>query len=102
MIKNAEDILLQKKIENPIIHIKTFKTESTYCLSVEDNGGGIEKTIVDKVFDPYFTTKEKMDGTGLGLYMSKIIIEEHCQGTLITYNSPKGAVFEITLKIINE
>ena len=97
LIKNAEDILLEKEIENPCIKIKTYDDENNSYLSVEDNGGGIPKDIIDKIFDPYFSTKTKKDGTGLGLYMSKTIIEEHCRGKLDVYNNKYGAVFKITL-----
>ena len=94
LMKNAEDILLEKKIENPIIKIET----EDKVLRVRDNAGGIPSDIIDKVFDPYFSTKTKKDGTGLGLYMSKTIIEEHCNGVLKCYNDKNGAVFEIILK----
>ena len=97
LIKNAEDILLEKKIENPCIKIKTYDDENNSYLSVEDNGGGIPKDIIDKIFDPYFSTKTKKNGTGLGLYMSKTIIEEHCNGKLIASNSDTGAKFTIIL-----
>jgi len=93
IIKNAEDILLEKRIENPKITIKTEKNILTIC----DNGGGIPNDILEKIFDPYFSTKTKKDGTGLGLYMSKTIIEKHCDGILSVYNDDKGAVFEIKL-----
>ncbi len=97
LIKNAEDILLEKKIENPTIHIKTYKKDSKLILEVSDNAGGVPKDILPKIFDPYFSTKTKKDGTGLGLYMSKTIIEEHCGGTLSVSNSGVGAVFRVEI-----
>ena len=94
LVKNAEDVLLDLEIENPEIVIKSHNK----VLTISDNGGGIPDDIMDKIFDPYFSTKTKKDGTGLGLYMSKTIIEEHCGGVLNTYNDENGAVFEIILK----
>ncbi len=93
LIKNAEDILIQKKIENPTIIIETKEN----ILSISDNGGGIGEDIIGKIFDPYFSTKKEKDGTGLGLYMSKTIIEEHCDGELTVSNDDNGAVFTIVL-----
>ena len=92
LIKNAEDILLEKKVEKPYIKIITQGNR----LKVYDNGGGIPEDIIDKIFDPYFSTKS-LNGTGLGLYMSKTIIEEHCQGKLSVKNEKDGAVFTIEL-----
>jgi len=97
LIKNAEDILLDKKIEGAKIIIKTVGNK----LIVSDNGGGIPEDIIDKIFDPYFSTKTKKDGTGLGLYMSKTIIEDHCGGKLTVSNNEDGAVFQIELKEID-
>jgi signal transduction histidine kinase len=98
LIKNAQDILLEKKIENPKITIRTYKENNQFILIISDNGGGICTDIMDNIFDPYFTTKEKRDGTGLGLYMSKTIIEEHCGGTISVSNGLFGAEFKIMLK----
>ncbi len=95
LIKNAEDALIENNIENGHIKISTYTENDTYVLKVSDNAGGIPKDIIDKIFDPYFSTKIKKDGTGLGLYMSKIIIEEHCDGTLHASNDDNGAVFKI-------
>ena len=93
LIKNAEDILIEKEISNPIIEIIIDKNK----LIISDNAGGIPDNIIEKIFDPYFSTKTKKDGTGLGLYMSKIIIEKHCGGKLLVENTKKGASFSITL-----
>lgn len=94
LMKNAEDALLDNNIENPTIAIST----DGYIFRVEDNGGGISLDIIDKIFDPYFSTKTQKDGTGLGLYMSKTIIERNCGGKLNVYNGTDGAIFEIILK----
>ncbi len=94
LLKNAEDILIEKNIEDPVITIVT--TDNS--LSIKDNGGGVPEDIIDKIFDPYFSTKTEKNGTGLGLYMSKVIIEEHCGGKLSVVNDEYGAVFTIELK----
>jgi len=93
LIKNAEDVLLEKDIENPIIKIKTKDN----ILFISDNGGGISEELMDKIFDPYFSTKLGKNGTGLGLYMSKTIIEDHCNGKLSVENGEEGAIFKIEL-----
>ena len=95
LIKNAEDILLEKEIKYPVISIETQDN----ILRVKDNAGGVPKDIIEKIFNPYFSTKTQKDGTGLGLYMSKTIIEEHCGGELHVYNDENGAVFEIKLPV---
>ena len=97
-IKNAEDVLVEKEIQNPKIEIRTYKKDNDLILEVADNGGGVPKEIMDKIFDPYFSTKTTRGGTGLGLYMSKTIIEEHCGGKLLLRNDEKGAIFSIVLK----
>ena len=93
ILKNAEDILLDTKTKNPTIEISLDKTKIT----IKDNGGGVPEKILNQIFDPYFSTKTKKNGTGLGLYMSKIIVEEHCNGKLDITNSKDGAIFSIEL-----
>lgn len=101
LLKNAEDALIERKIDNRTIVISTYKNNhNKVIIDISDNGGGIENSIIDKIFDPYFSTKNKKDGTGLGLYMSKIIINEHCEGSLKVKNDEKGAVFSIELPIL--
>ncbi len=98
IIKNAEDILIENKVKKPFIKIETYEESENKILAISDNGGGISQEIMLKIFDPYFSTKTKKNGTGLGLYMSKIIVEEHCGGLLQVSNSGDGAVFEIIIK----
>ena len=93
LIKNAEDVLLEKNIKDPTITIDVKDN----VLKVMDNGGGIPKDIIDKIFDPYFSTKTEKNGTGLGLYMCKTIIEDHCGGKLKVENGNEGAIFSIIL-----
>ena len=97
LIKNAKDVLVAKKIQNPKLSIKTVSKQDSLTLLVCDNGGGIDPRIIEKIFDPYFSTKDDAQGTGLGLYMSKMIIQEHHNGTLSTYNTKNGACFKIDL-----
>ncbi|MBF0274610.1 MAG: sensor histidine kinase [Nitrospinae bacterium] len=71
-------------------------------IEVEDSGGGIDEKNINKVFEPYFSTKEATQGTGIGLYMSKTIIEQHMLGQLTVRNGKDGAIFRITLRIMND
>jgi len=101
IITNAKQILLEKKIEKPRISIKV-KNDKTYTyISIKDNAGGIKVEPIDKIFEPYFTTKESTGGTGIGLYMSKLIIEKSMGGILIAKNKNKGASFIIRLKKVD-
>jgi len=91
IINNAKDALVENKIEDKQIYI-TIKNEK---ISIEDNGGGIDKEIIQRVFEPYFTTKEQGKGTGMGLYMSKMIMESNMNGMLNVKNTTNGVMFEI-------
>jgi len=102
IIKNAQDILLENQIEYPVITI-TGRDEGQYqIVEISDNAGGIPLEIIDKIFEPYFSTKGEKTGTGLGLYMSKLIIEKHCKGELKADNIENGALFTIRLPLENE
>ncbi|QOY55839.1 sensor histidine kinase [Candidatus Sulfurimonas marisnigri] len=98
ILKNAQDNFKEKKIKDPEITI-TCKCDSDdkIILDICDNGGGIPEEIIDKIFDPYFSTKNELNGTGLGLYMSKTIVEEHHNGNLLVNNSKDGVCFTIEL-----
>ncbi len=97
LVKNAEDVLLERGVRNPRIEIVSGYKEGKHFLQVRDNGGGIAPEFLGRIYEPNFSTKNEK-GTGIGLYMSKIIIEEHCGGTLKVENSREGAVFTIELE----
>jgi len=98
LIKNSKDVLTLKNVKNPKILIISTCQKDKLVVEVCDNGGGVDEDIKEKIFEPYFSTKDKKSGTGLGLYMSKMIIEEHMGGELSVRNTKEGACF--TLKLV--
>ena len=98
LLKNAQDALIERKVENATIWVRTYEENETFMVEVEDNAGGIDISILDKIFDPYFSTKSEKNGTGLGLYMSKTIVQEHCHGSLNAINTDFGVKFIIKIR----
>jgi signal transduction histidine kinase len=102
LIKNSSDVFEEQNIKNPKLIFdltKIIESDIEYVnIIIKDNGGGIPKDIIDKIFNPYFSTKGK-NGTGIGLYMSKSIIEKHHNGTMDVYNENNGAVFNIKVPL---
>lgn len=86
LINNAKDQLIIKKVESKIIFLKAKKENNVLVISITDNAGGVDKENIHKIFDPYFTTKEENNGTGIGLYMSKNIIQNNMSGQLVVQN----------------
>lgn len=97
LINNSRDALGATK--DGFIKINLIKKDDMVIITVEDNGGGIKADIIHQIFDPYFTTKFKSHEKGLGLYISKNIIENSMRGTLSVANSDKGALFKIELPL---
>ncbi len=97
ILSNANDALKIKEIQNPKIIIRLEDSKDRYILSISDNAGGVDTDKLDKVFDPYFTTKHKSQGRGVGLYMAKMVIEEGLQGRLTLENKRDGACFSIEI-----
>ena len=97
LLKNAEDALLEKQVKNASIHIVSFSDKTNHYFEVCDNAGGIDEDVIGNIFNAYFTTKEDGKGTGLGLYMSKKIIQEHCGGELSVENVEGGVCFRVSL-----
>ena len=98
-IKNAQDNFKERHIESATLTITTFDINDGVGVEICDNGGGIDESIHEQIYDPYFSTKSKKNGTGLGLYMSKMIIEEHHHGKLTHYNREGGVCFHITIPL---
>ena len=104
---NAKDALKQTLGDEKYIIIDVFKKEDNLIIQIKDSAKGIDEKIIDKIFEPYFTTKHKFKGTGIGLYMSKLLVEKHLKGSIKTSNTEftfmdkihKGALFEIILPI---
>jgi len=107
IFNNAKDVLLEKEIKNKFVNIEILKNDDLVIVKIHDNAGGIPDEIKGKIFDPYFTTKHKSQGTGIGLFMSKKIITQHFNGNIevnnreITMNNEKfyGAEFSINIKL---
>lgn len=97
LINNAKDAVTQHAHDDKKIKISVSEDEVSFIFRVCDNGGGIDTSIMEKIFDPYFTTKENLNGCGLGLYMSKLIITQNLKGTITTENKDEGACFTIRL-----
>ena len=81
---------IKKEIVNPLITISIKENENSIIIYIKDNALGIDKEIIDKVFDPYFTTKHKSQGTGLGLYISKMIMEKSFNAEIVMNNEKNG------------
>ena len=99
-IYNARDILVERKIQNPEIHLSLQKKDTHFIITIEDNAGGIEDEYMHKIFDPYFTTKHQSVGTGLGLTMCYSMITTKLNGKISVSNSSKGAKFIMSLPIV--
>jgi len=97
ILNNAQDVLIDKKIQVPLVQLLLSENEQSIYIMIHDNGGGIPEAIINKIFDPYFTTKHESVGTGIGLYMSKKIITTHFNGTLEVMNENDGAKFIIEI-----
>ncbi len=102
LLSNARDAVTQRlQTEEGFkgkIRVETLREGDEAVIRVADNGGGVPEEIVNRIFEPYFTTKEEGKGTGLGLHMARRIIEEKLGGRLLFQNGPEGAIFEIRLK----
>ncbi|SJZ41921.1 Histidine kinase-, DNA gyrase B-, and HSP90-like ATPase [Trichlorobacter thiogenes] len=97
VIQNAKEAILLRQSVAPFVEIVCSPADGFARVTIKDNGGGIPSEILDKIFDPYFTSKFKSQGAGMGLYMSKMIIEKHMGGKISIANTVEGA--EVTIEL---
>jgi len=97
ILNNARDALVEGHAGQPCIAIVLHDEGKRGVVTVRDNGGGMAPGVIDKIFDPYFTTKEEGKGTGIGLYMARTIVERHMQGSIFARNLPDGAEFTVII-----
>jgi signal transduction histidine kinase len=97
IVANARDALEEKKPFFKQIVISVEQSEKNVTINISDNAGGVPKEIMNRVFDPYFSTKSKSKGAGIGLYMSKTIISRNFRGDINVSNDDDGAVFQIKI-----
>ena len=95
ILANAREALVERAVTEPVILINVTSENGCSVTTIRDNAGGIAEEILPRIFDPYFTTKEPGKGTGIGLYMSKVIIEQNMHGRLTARNVDNGAEFRI-------
>ena len=105
IINNSINAFEDKNNTHKFIFIDAYKENNKVMIKIKDNAGGIKENIIDRVFEPYFTTKHKSQGTGIGLYMSLEIINKHMNGNLtvsneeFTYKSIKGTGAQFTIEL---
>ncbi|WP_108063400.1 sensor histidine kinase [Poseidonibacter lekithochrous] len=99
VINNAKDVIIDKEVDDAYIKVNLIHLNKKIVISIEDNGGGIPDDIMPRIFEPYFTTKHKTQGTGLGLHMSYKIITDSLMGRIYAQNTDDGAKFFIELPL---
>jgi PAS domain S-box-containing protein len=99
LVSNARDAFRVREVQAPMIEVKGFAENEMAVVTVTDNAGGISEAVLDSIFKMNFTTKEHIGGTGIGLYMSRNIIERDMEGNLTAANVDHGAQFCIRLPI---
>lgn len=95
IISNSKDAFIKNTIKKPEIKIEIYKKDEKFITRISDNAGGIKENEIHKIFDSYYTSKKQ--GSGIGLYMSKMIINKHFKGEIRAYNENAGACFEIVI-----
>ncbi|NKQ40400.1 MAG: PAS domain S-box protein [Sulfurovum sp.] len=102
LIQNAKDSLLESRTESKEIFACVAREEEYVKISIQDNGKGIDKDRLEKIFDPYFSTKHASHGTGLGLFMSRMIVEQSLKGSIVASNGDDGALLTIVIPIAHK
>ena len=98
LLNNSKDAFIRNNIQNRKINIFVSISADGKVIQIEDNAGGIDKDIKDKVFEPYIPIKEEKIITDIGIYISKIILNKHCEGTITVEDNRIGTCFKIKIK----
>ncbi len=102
LLQNAREALVSHRTDGRNIRITVVRKDAHVIITVCDNGGGIDPAVQGRIFEPYFTTKHASKGTGLGLFMSRLIVEKSLNGSLEVTNTEAGACFTITAPVAKE
>ena len=102
LLNNSKDALLDRNVFKAKIQVEILYENSEFIIKISDNAGGITKSVMQKIFEPYYTTKHKSQGTGIGLFMARKIIQEQYLGSLTVRNVENGTEFSITLPEVNK
>ncbi|WP_176461899.1 ATP-binding protein [Anaeromicrobium sediminis] len=97
IVINSIDALVENRKEDRNINIEVYSEDNNHVVEIKDNGYGIQEDLLDKVFEAHFTKKNENKGTGLGLYMSKVIIEKNFNGKIKLFNIKEGLCVKITV-----
>jgi len=98
IFNNTKDAVIENKVINPILNISITDNEKQVIISIQDNAGGVSSEVLERMYEPYFTTKFESHGTGIGLYMSKMIIENSMEGSLESQNKDAGLLTTIIIE----
>lgn len=99
IMNNSMDALSIRKVVNPIIHLSVEQKGANISIYIQDNAGGIPVDIIEKVYNPYFTTKHEFEGTGLGLYILKMLVEKSICGSVEIVNANDGVLCTLSIPI---
>lgn len=97
ILKNAQEALVANRVESRLVKVSIYETQEHVVIEICDNAGGVAQEHLAHLFEPYFSTKDEKNGTGLGLYMSKMIVEKHHNGELHAKNQGSGSCFVVAL-----
>jgi len=102
IIQNASEAFVQNNIQNRKVTITAKQVKKDFVMEISNNAGNIPADVIDNIFEPYFTTKHSKSGTGLGLFIASMIVEQTFDGTIIAKNTNDGASFIITIPIVHK
>ena len=98
IFNNTKDAVAENEVNSPTVKITASQNEHQVFITIQDNAGGVSDEVLERMYEPYFTTKFESHGTGIGLYMSKMIVEKSMKGSLVSHNKEDGLLTIITIE----